>query len=173
MPFTPFHFGPGLLVKAALPKRLSFTSFALTQVAIDVETLYHLARAEWPVHRQCHSVLGGASVGLVVAAGVVVGRPAFSRAFNAVLGADRAPQFNAASETDGVAAVVGGLVGGASHSLLDAIVHPDVRPLWPVAPGNQLFGLVSPETLHVLCVAAGVVGVAWLWFGIKNRRLVV
>jgi hypothetical protein len=173
MPFTPFHFGPGLLAKALLPRRLSFTSFVLTQVAIDCETLYHLARAEWPVHRQCHSVLGGASVGLVVAAGVVVARPVITRAFDAVLGPDGARQVGASSETAGIAAVVGGLVGGASHSLLDAIVHPDVSPLWPMVPGNQLFGLVSPDTMHVLCVAAGVVGVGWLWLGVKNRRLVV
>src|SRR5437867_12379632 len=80
MPATPFHFGPGLLGKAVVTRYFSFTSFAITQVVIDVETAYHLVRNEWPLHRAFHTMLLGTAVGVVV--GVlwhVVGRLAYRR----------------------------------------------------------------------------------------------
>src|SRR5713226_309318 len=66
MPVTPFHFGPGLLGKAVVNRYFSFTSFAITQVVIDVETAYYLVRNEWPLHRAFHAMLVGTAVGVVV-----------------------------------------------------------------------------------------------------------
>jgi len=167
MPFTPFHFGPGILVKAAAPKRVSFTAFVATQVIIDLESLYHLLRGDWPVHRQLHSLMGASAAGLVVAAVVVLLRPALGR-----LTANAAnPAF--VTELTGQAALVGGLLGGVTHSLLDAIMHSDVSPLWPFTASNRVFGLVSAEALEVACVVAGVIGLSWLWLGRGQRRLVV
>jgi membrane-bound metal-dependent hydrolase YbcI (DUF457 family) len=37
------------------------------------------------------------------------------------------------SETSAVAVLVGAPVGGLSHSLLDGLMHPDVRPFAPWA----------------------------------------
>lgn len=37
MPFTPFHWGFGAAAKAVLDRRMSLTSFALAQVAMDIE----------------------------------------------------------------------------------------------------------------------------------------
>src|SRR5215471_21806895 len=103
MPFTPFHFGPGLAAKAALPSRVSFTAFVATQVIIDFETLYHLVRVQWPVHRQLHSLVGGSAVGLAVAAGVVAGRPRLDRVWGR-LGRPPGVQLRVlAAETTGLA----------------------------------------------------------------------
>jgi hypothetical protein len=66
MPFTPYHLGPGLLLKSVLRGNLSFMAFAVTQVIIDCETLYHLLRGEWPVHRTLHSYLGSVITGTAV-----------------------------------------------------------------------------------------------------------
>src|SRR2546428_11606204 len=81
MPVTPFHFGPGLLGKAVVNRYFSFTSFAITQVVIDVETAYYLVRNEWPLHRAFHTMLVGTAVG-GVGGGLlpVVGRIAARRA---------------------------------------------------------------------------------------------
>ena len=65
-PFTPFHFGLGLLLKAAMPRHFGFIAFAATQVVIDLETLYHLIRQEWPLHRVMHSYVGATTVGILV-----------------------------------------------------------------------------------------------------------
>ncbi|SEP09367.1 hypothetical protein SAMN02990966_03931 [Rhodospirillales bacterium URHD0017] len=47
------------------------------------------------------------------------------------------------------------LVGTCSHIGLDAVMHRDMEPFWPLVAGNPLLGLMSPEGLHVLCLAAG------------------
>jgi hypothetical protein len=168
MPFTPFHLGFGLLAKAALPGRMSLTSFTLTQFCIDVETLYHLSRSEWPAHRQLHSVVGGCAVGLLVAGGLLLTRRIAQHVGRVTLGEDVARSPLVSAETSGMGTLLGGLLGGASHSMLDAIMHSDVRPLWPLAGGNPLLGLVAPWTLHASCVLAGLVGLALLWAGLRR-----
>jgi membrane-bound metal-dependent hydrolase YbcI (DUF457 family) len=53
---------------------------------------------------------------------------------------------------------VSGLAGTYSHIALDAVMHRDMDPLWPLAAGNPLLGLMSVEGLHVLCLVAGLLG---------------
>ena len=173
MPFTPYHFGPGLLAKATAPQRVSFIAFAATQVCIDIESLYHILKAEWPIHRQLHSLMGGGAVGVGVAAAIVVGRPLLNRLAARVAPSNAVFRSAIVAELDGVAALVGGLLGGLSHSILDAVFHTDVRPLWPLSDANQLFGLVEPGLLQALCAIAGILGVGWLWLSSRRRRLVV
>ena len=48
MAATPFHFGPGLLIKAAAPRQFSMAAYSLTQVVIDIETGYYQLRHEYP-----------------------------------------------------------------------------------------------------------------------------
>ena len=72
MPATPFHFGPGLLVKAAAPRQFSMAAYSLAQVVIDIESGYHMLRGDSPVHRQAHTFLLGGLVGLLC--GLIVSR---------------------------------------------------------------------------------------------------
>jgi membrane-bound metal-dependent hydrolase YbcI (DUF457 family) len=51
------------------------------------------------------------------------------------------------------------LVGTYSHIGLDAIMHGDMNPLWPLAAGNGMLGVVSLGSLHMLCLMSGVIGV--------------
>ncbi len=162
MPFTPFHFGLGLLFKAVSPRNLSLTAFTATQVAIDVETLHFIVRNEYPLHRVCHTLLGASLVGLVTA-GVVFGCAAmFRRRLQAAAGPERESGFTGAfrAEVSAVGTVTGGLVGGITHSLFDAVMHSDVRPLEPWIDGNPLLGLLEPVPVAVACVGAGVLGFA-------------
>ena len=46
MPATPFHFGPGAVLKALLPRHFSFTVFCLAQVVTDCEVAYYLMRGD-------------------------------------------------------------------------------------------------------------------------------
>jgi len=170
MPFTPFHLGPGLLAKAVLPRRLSLTAFAVTQVAIDLETLYHLARNEWPAHRGLHTVAGASFVGVLVATGLILGRPALARMSAGLLGASSGDRSEIVAETSNAGALLGGLVGGVSHSLLDAMMHADVRPFWPLTNDNPLLRAVSLGSLHTGCVLAGALGLAWWWIAGMRRR---
>lgn len=150
MPFTPFHFGPGLLIKGIIPKRFSWTAFVSTQILIDCETLYNIVYHRYPLHRGLHSFLGatlaGAGTAAILSATVMVFR-------NAKV---RKPWLK--SELSTTAIWIGGIAGGASHPLLDGIMHKDVRPFMPWSELNPLLGAIDPGILHLGCVAAGLVG---------------
>lgn len=159
MPFTPFHFGPAALLKALAPRHVSLTAFVASQVAIDIESGYHLLRGSWPVHRLAHTlslatVIGGAL-------GLVVWR--FGRRVR-VVASGRYPE-----EVRPGPALIGGLLGGASHSLLDAIMHADVQPFWPFTLANPLLGAVDFAELHLLCAATGACGIAVLIWRAQRR----
>ncbi len=154
MPVTPFHFGPGVLLKACSPPRVSLTSFVATQVMIDLESGYHLFRGDWPVHRWAHSLLVSGLLGLL--AGLLIWLAA----------RHRMPVSDPAirSEFALSAALVGGLVGGLSHPLLDAVMHPDLRPFWPASMANPFLDAIGLAALHLSCVASGLVGAGVLIF---------
>src|SRR5258706_16215712 len=65
MPSTPFHLGPGVLIKAAAPRQFSMAAYSLAQVVIDIESAYYMLQGEYPVHRQAHTFLLGGMIGLV------------------------------------------------------------------------------------------------------------
>ena len=155
MPATPFHLGPGLLVKAAAPRRFSMAAYTLSQVVIDLESGYYLLRGEYPVHRQAHTFLLGGLIGLLC--GLIVSRVGerWARPRDVV------PEALAAEYRLPVA-VVSGIFGGILHSVLDGIMHPDMHPFRPFSDANPLLGLVSVRVLYLFCVITGLVGAALL-----------
>ncbi|MCC6744816.1 MAG: DUF4184 family protein [Acidobacteria bacterium] len=168
MPFTPYHFGPGLLVKSLLPRWFSMIGFIATQVLIDCETLYYLITRQYPIHRTFHTfagsavaalVLAGLLIGIAAASARYVGKGAVSPRLAATLG----------GEVSKAGLVVGCLVGGASHTLLDGIFHRDVWPFAPWHQGTPFFSIVGPGDLQLLCVAAGLIGVVVL--GVRSWLL--
>jgi membrane-bound metal-dependent hydrolase YbcI (DUF457 family) len=154
LPFTPFHFGPGLLIKSAAPARFSFLAYAAAQVAIDVEPLVHMARGEWPIHRAVHTFLVAPLVGL--AAGALTCAVAFRRPRPP----GAAPALRGESAWAGV--VAGGVIGGLLHPFLDGLMHPDVQPFQPFMAANPLLGRVSLAALYFGCVTSGLLGIGLL-----------
>ncbi|HEU4587405.1 MAG TPA: hypothetical protein VFS11_02075 [Gemmatimonadales bacterium] len=150
MPLTPVHCIPGLLLKAAAPRRFSFTAFVLTQVVVDLESAWAWLRhtSEHPV---LHTFLGGLLAGLACGALVAIGGER-GRA------ARRPGHRRGGAEAAWGAALLGGGVGGLLHVLLDALVREGRAPFEPFAAGDPLFGLVSLAAVNALCIAAGVAG---------------
>jgi len=155
MPATPFHFGPGLLVKAAAPRQFSMAAYSLAQVVIDLESGYHLLHNDYPVHRQAHTFYLGGLIGLVC--GLVVSRVGVWLARPR----DVVPEALAAEYRLPIAAW-SGIFGGLMHALLDGIMHADMRPFRPFTDANPLYGLVSLRTLYLFCIITGLVGAALL-----------
>ena len=155
MPATPFHLGPGLLAKAAAPRQFSMAAYTLSQVVIDLESGYYLLRGGYPVHRQAHTFLLGGLIGLLC--GLIVSRVGerWARPRDVV------PEAVAAEYRLPIA-VASGIFGGLLHSLLDGIMHPDMRPFRPFSDANPLLGLVSVRVLYLFCVITGLVGAALL-----------
>ena len=159
MPVTPFHFGPGLLLKSVAPRAFSLTAFAISQGAIDIESGYHLCRSEWPLHREIHSLLIAGVVGVLVGSAVWLG------------GSYLRPSGNSAIQAEVTfrAALMGGLIGGLSHPLLDAIMHVDLKPFWPFSMANPFLNLIEVQYLHLVCVLSGVAGAILLVIRYRRR----
>jgi hypothetical protein len=147
MPFTPFHLGPGALVKAAAGRHFSFMVYGGSQVLMDIEPLIGIIEGKAVLHGYTHTVLGAFAIG--TAAGII-GRPI--SAF--VLKLLRIPHH---PFTWG-ASFAGAYFGTYSHVILDALMHDDMSPWWPAASGNHLLGAVSFWSLHWVCLVAGAVG---------------
>jgi membrane-bound metal-dependent hydrolase YbcI (DUF457 family) len=162
LPFTAFHFGPGLALKGAGAPVFSWSAFAAVQVLIDCETLYYLLRHEYPVHRFFHSFLGATAAGLVAAIlCLVIVRMSTVRSpwlIAPLVGSTS----TARGEFSSLGVIVGGFIGGVSHPLLDAIMHPDVRPFMPWSDNNPFLGLIGAVQLHLGCSAAALLGAVCL-----------
>src|SRR6476646_5760928 len=163
MPATPFHLGPGLLVKGVAPRSFSLAAYSVAQVVIYIESGYYLLKGAYPVHRQAHTFLLGGLIGLVC--GLIVSR--IGRAW--AKPRDAIPEALAV-EYRLLIAAYSGLFGGVFHAFLDGIMHADMRPLRPFSDANPLLGLVSIQVLYLFCIVTGIVGAALLLAAERRRR---
>lgn len=140
-------------------------AYSLAQVVIDIESGYHLLHHDYPVHRQAHTFFLGGMIGLVC--GLIVSRLGTWLAKPR----DVIPEVLAAEYRLPIAAV-SGIFGGIFHSVLDGIMHADMRPFRPFSNANPLYGIVSLSALYLFCIITGLVGAALLlaWER-RTRRL--
>jgi membrane-bound metal-dependent hydrolase YbcI (DUF457 family) len=160
MPITPFHFGPGAAIHALAPRHVSFLSFCAANVLIDVESLYNLLNDRYPVHAFLHTYLGAT---LAIAAVVLLFLAARRFADHFCL-----PDLFKWQELSLLQVFAGAVLGAYSHVLLDSVMHGDIEPLSPFDSANALLGAISLDTLHIACLALGVIGL----LGVGVLRLV-
>lgn len=143
MPVTPYHFGPGLLIKALAPRHVSFTAFVVANVVIDLESVVNLIAGRSPVHATLHTLVGALIVGTLSgwATAVIAKRLGSTRPSLAMQ-----------------PALVGGVLGGLGQTVLDAIMHRDLLPLLPFSAANPILRVVDLGVLHAACMVTGLVG---------------
>ena len=147
MPFTPFHLGPGALLKGAGGRHFSFMVFGGSQVLIDLEPGYRMIVGDAILHGPSHTV-GGALVIAIIA--TLIGKPISEFVLRLI----RYPR----PTMTWAASAAGAFLGTGTHILIDAVMHHDMQPWQPFAAGNGLLGALSLPVLHGLCMAAGVFG---------------
>lgn len=170
MPITPFHFGPGALLAALAPRTVSWTVFALANVLIDLEPVVLFILSGDPAHPWLHTLPG--ALGVATAAALAGRRPSAAalRWWNAHLSPGQARWLAVDPRITPLQAWSGALLGTLSHILIDAVMHVDVRPFWPLLAGNPLQGLIAMNALHLACVIAGLVGIGILLAPLAWRR---
>lgn len=154
MPFTPFHFGPGLAIKGLIPNQFSFSMFALANVAMDIEPIYRMWRIQTPIHGFSHTLTGAV---VIAASTVFLGRPLIKTGWRIY------ERFSAALEIHNMTwlqAVSGAVIGTGSHLLLDALMHADMHPFLPFTSANPLLNTDWIMPLHLACLLAGMLGMA-------------
>lgn len=131
----------------------------LANVLVDIEVLYYLSRGNRRVHGFLHTYIGGFAMGLLAGFGMYVGFWMMSRLI-AVDSRWRRSLAISRPRRDLFDSLFAGLIGGASHILLDSLMHRDMHPFWPIVEGNAVAGAVSTGALHVVLAATGFLGVA-------------
>jgi hypothetical protein len=168
MPFTPFHLGPGLALKAVAGERFSLLAFGVAQVAMDLEPLVGILSGSDVLHGTSHTYLAAIPIGLAAAAITPVLCRPLLKGWNLLLRNYRLDRLPGTNTFDKPALVFGALAGTLSHVALDSLMHHDIRPLAPFSTANGLLGVVPLDALHLACVAAGVAGFV-LWT-LRARR---
>jgi hypothetical protein len=161
-------------VKAVARRHFSLRIFALAQISIDLEAARGTFLSAHPLHGPLHSLIGATLAGLVAA---VLGRRVFNvlnlplRTFLGQVEGMPAWLVEEVVPITWVAALIGGVTGGISHVLLDAIIHPDVSPFWPFSASNPFLTDSSFYLMHYACALLGLVGsLAWLTLAWHSRR---
>lgn len=159
MPFTPFHMGPGLLLKGLLQGSFSLMVFGWAQIVMDLQPLIAMVTGEGELHGFTHTYLGATLLAVI---------SALSGRYLGEFGLRLAGLRTFLPIGWGVA-TVSAFIGCWSHVLLDSIMHHDVEPLWPFSSTNVLVALLSVENLHWLCIGSGLAG-AWLYLALERDR---
>ena len=173
MPITPFHFGPGAAVKAVVPRHFSFTVFAFSQMLIDLEPIGFFLFTGDPVHPYLHTYLGAILVFLM---SWWAGRPVCEwalRVWNGWLSSAQARWLAYEPRISITAAALGAFIGAYSHVAIDSIMHADMRPFAPFSDSRPWLDLTSIDTLHLVGITAGVIGVSglfvWRWLELQRK----
>lgn len=164
MPFTPFHMGPGILVKSLLRGSFSLLVFGWAQIVMDLQPLVVLLTGEGRVHGLSHTYVGAALLG---------GMAAVSGKYLSELGLMLLGLSTKENPKRILwrAAWLSGFVGTFSHIALDSFMHFDITPLYPFSPLNGLLGLIAIGGIYKFCVYSGLVGAGlYYWVPLLVRK---
>ena len=141
MPFTPLHLGIGTICKATSKHQFSFMIFGGTQVLMDMEPLLGMLLGWSHLHLYTHNIFGAVSIGFIA---IITGKPISEWLLK---------RLNYEYwQISWKVAMTSALIGSFSHVWLDAFMHFDMYPLFPLSSAHPWFGLTSTIALHVFCI---------------------
>ena len=147
MPFTPFHWGPGLLFGLLLLGYMDLPTLFVSSVIVDVEPLLVLTlNLQYPLHGYLHTFLAGTILAFVLALAMIKIRGRLQPLMSFL----KLPQ-----KTSFKRIVLASLFGIYLHILLDSPLYPDIRPFYPLEL-NPLLGhsMFIGFDIYMLCVLA-------------------
>lgn len=152
MPFTPFHMGPGILIKAVLQGSFSLLVFGWSQIVMDLQPLFAIGTGIGKLHGFTHTYVGSTLIAIFSA---VTGKYLSQWGLSVI----------SYSVRRGISirwwvAFLSAFIGSYSHVVLDSMLYNDIEPFFPFSRSNELLGLISVSTLHRFCVYSGFIGAA-------------
>ncbi|MFX1559183.1 MAG: hypothetical protein ACFFBL_01220 [Promethearchaeota archaeon] len=149
MPFTPYHFGPAVLVGILLFPFIDFTTVIVASVVLDLEPLaVILFNLPIPLHSFFHTYLGATIVAVVLSICIYPFRNHLN-AFVSLFGLEQDSAFRHI--------LAASLIGTYSHVFLDSFLYSEMNPLFPFL-GNPFVGALASESVYNLCLILGFVG---------------
>lgn len=158
MPFTPFHMGPGIALKAVLQGSFSLMVFGWTQIVMDIQPLIVLITGQGHLHGFTHTFVGATLIAVFAA---------LSGKYLSELGV-RILKWDEGSLLPILWRVsfLSAFIGSFSHVILDGIMHGDVEPFYPFTLANEFLGILSVQALHKFCLYSGLVG-AGVYYAVR------
>ncbi|WP_028864029.1 metal-dependent hydrolase [Psychromonas aquimarina] len=150
MPFTPFHMGPGIVVKSLLQGSFSLMVFGWAQIVMDIQPLLVMLTGEGHLHGFSHTYIGA----LLLAVFSALTGKYLSEIGLFILAVNKKQRLEILWRVSFLSAFIGTF----SHVLLDSIMHSDVEPFYPFSADNQFLGLISVQALHKVCLYSALVG---------------
>jgi len=149
MPFTPYHFGPAVLVGVLLFPFIDLTTVMVASVILDLEPLaVILFDLSMPLHSFFHTYLGATIVAVVLSICIYP----FRKHLN-----DFVSLFGLEQESSFRHILPASLIGTFSHVLLDSFLYPEMNPFYPFV-GNPFVGILAGAFVYNLCLILGFVG---------------
>ena len=146
MPFTPLHLGIGTICKATSKHQFSFMIFGGAQILMDLEPLLGMLLGWSHLHLYTHNLFGAISIGLIA---MLLGKPISEWLLK---------KLNYQYwQISWKVTISSALVATISHVGLDAFMHFDMYPLYPLSYSHPWFGLTSTLAVHVFCVSSFVI----------------
>jgi len=149
MPFTPYHFGPALLIGVIFFPFISVGAIMVSSVIVDLEPFTIIIyRTGMPLHGFFHTYLG-ASLAALATAGVwwVLRNP-----LNEFLSLFRVQQDASFKKI-----LFTCVLGTCSHVFLDSFLYAEMNPFFPIL-GNPFLGMLSGSLIYDFCTACLVIG---------------
>ena len=162
MPFTPLHMGAAAILKPAAGSRFSLLTFAIAQIAMDIEPGVGMIMGSDVLHGPSHTVGGAFLIACLVSWIAPRICDPLLRRFNYEVVHYKQYWLLEPETVNRTAVLVGAFFGTFSHILLDSFIHHDMRPLAPFSNANPLLGMVSHDGVYQLCAALSAIG-GGLW----------
>ena len=158
MPVTPFHMGPGLLIKSVLQGWFSLIIFGWAQLLMDIQPVLAALTGRGSLHGFSHTWLGATLIAIIAA---WTGKWVFHLCMR-FMDRDFTPYqkqlFDVPARLTTGICMCSACIGTFSHVLLDSIMHADLEPLFPISTENHLLLIISISALYKLCVYTGIAG---------------
>ena len=149
MPFTPYHFGPAVLIGVLLFPFIDFTTIVVASVILDLEPLAVIfLDLPLPLHAFFHTYLGATIVAIVLSICIYP----FRKYLNEIVSF-----FGLRQESSFRHIVPASLIGTYSHVLLDSFLYVEMNPFFPLI-GNPFVGILYGGFVYNLCLVLGVIG---------------
>lgn len=170
MPITPFHMGPGLLIKSLLQGYFSLIIFGWAQVLMDIQPIVAVLSGRGDLHGFSHTYIGATLIAILSA---LTGRWIYRwcmRFMEKDFTSYQKQLFDVPARLTTAICIVSALIGTFSHVLLDSIMHADMEPFFPFNQNNTMLLIISIANLYKLCVYTGMAGAVIYFMGCLCTR---
>jgi len=149
LPFTPYHFGPALLIGTLLFPFIDFATIVIASVILDLEPLAVIfLDLPMPLHSFFHTYLGATIVAIILTIGIYP----FRKYLNEIVSF-----FGLKQESSFQRIILASFIGTYSHVLLDSFLYTEMNPFFPLI-GNPFWGLLTSGLVYTLCLVLGFIG---------------